>query len=406
MFNALKDIWTVFSIEVRRVFGDPTVLLIFFLAPIIYPLLFCAIYHNENVEDMPIAIVDEQPCDVSKRFIHKLDATPELSVAYRCNTLGEAQRLLEDHQVRSIFLFPHDFSTRVAENRTGRIVVFSDMSSFYYYKAALTGGNAVLIDEMHTIELQRYEQAGMTNEEASIQMQPVVMENTTLYNPSGGYGSFFLPILLVLVIHQTLFLGICILAGEAVESRRYLQLIPHHLRRNSVYRLILGRALCYLLLYVPLTIFCFWFVPRWFHLPQLGNLYTLLIFALPLLLAVIFFAMTVANLLVRQKISPMLCFVFLSLVLFMLTGMVWPQQSLPRFWYYFSYIFPSTPAVQGFVKLASMGAPLSEVRHEYLTLWIQAGSYFVLSTLITYAKNYLRQRRNILIHRLRQARNA
>lgn len=155
MFNALKDIWTVFSIEVRRVFGDPTVLLIFFLAPIIYPLLFCAIYHNENVEDMPIAIVDEQPCDVSKRFIHKLDATPELSVAYRCNTLGEAQRLLEDHQVRSIFLFPHDFSTRVAENRTGRIVVFSDMSSFYYYKAALTGGNAVLIDEMHTIEIGR-----------------------------------------------------------------------------------------------------------------------------------------------------------------------------------------------------------------------------------------------------------
>ena len=81
----LKDIWTVFAIEVRRVFSDSTVLLIFFIAPILYPLLFCGIYHNENVEDMSIAVVDESPSAYSKRFIHKLDATPELSINYRCH---------------------------------------------------------------------------------------------------------------------------------------------------------------------------------------------------------------------------------------------------------------------------------------------------------------------------------
>ena len=401
MINKLKDIWTVFSIEVRRVFGDTTVLLIFFIAPIIYPLLFCAIYHNENVENMPIAVVDQAPCDASKRFIHKLDATPELTVAYRCNSLEEAKSLMRSHQVRSIFYFPKDFPVRIAERRTGHIAVFSDMSSFYYYKAALTGGNAVLIDEMHTIELERYEMAGLGNEEASIQMQPIVMENTTLFNPTGGYGSFFLPILLVLVIHQTLFLGICILAGDAIENRRYLSLIPKHLRRNSVQRVIFGRALCYLLLYVPLVIFNFWFIPRWFNLPQLGNLYTILLFALPFILATIFFSMSVATLVVRQKISPMLCFVFFSLALFILTGMVWPQESMPKFWLYFSYLFPSTPGVQGYVKISSMGAQLAEVRHEYVTLWIQAGAYFILATFITLGKNLLRQRRNVLLHRLR-----
>lgn len=401
MIEKLKDIWTVLDIEVRRVFHDPTVLLIFFIAPLIYPLLFCAIYHNENVENMPIAVVNESPCDESKRFIHKLEATPELHVAYKCNNLEQAKQLMSDHKVRSIFYFTKDFSQDLAEMRTGHIVVFSDMSSFYYYKAALTGGNAVLIDEMQNIELERYEMAGLTDKEASIQMQPVVMENTTLFNPSGGYGSFFLPVLLVLVIHQTLFLGICILAGDTMENRKYLQVIPKHLRRKSVHRVTLGRSLCYLFLYVPLVIFNFWFIPLWFHLPQLGNLYTILIFALPLLLAIIFFSMTVATLFVRQKISPMLCFIFFSLVLFMLTGMVWPQNSLPGFWHAFSYIFPSTPGVQGFVKITSMGAQLAEVRHEYITLWIQAGIYFSTATLITLAKNLLRQRRNIIIHRIR-----
>ena len=404
MIRKFKDIWTVFSIEVRRVFSDRMVLLIFFLAPILYPFIFCYLYYNENVENMSIAVVDDAQCEESKRFIHKLDATPELSVDYRCNTLSEARRLMDDHDVRSIFYFPSDFSSRLAKLRTARVVVFSDMSSFYFYKAALTGGNAVLIDEMHTIELERYEKAGLTNQEARIQMQPVAVDNTTLFNPSGGYGSFFLPCLMMLVIHQTLFLGICILTGDARENRKSLRLIPPHLRRGSVHRVTMGRALCYLLIYVPICLLDLWFIPRWFNLPQLGNLYTILIFLLPFLLAVIFFGMAVGNLCVRQKISPMLCFVFFSLVLFFSTGMVWPQESMPRFWYLFSYIFPSTPGVQGYVKIASMGAQLAEVRTEYMALWIQAAVYFAAATLILSAQIFLRRRQNIITHNLRRVR--
>ncbi len=399
--KTLRDIWIILSTEVRRVFSDSAVMLIFFIAPVIYPLLFCAIYHNENVENMAIAVVDESPCDASKRYIHKLNATPELTVAYRCGNIEEARHLMRNHKVRAVFYFPKDFGQRIAELRTARVVVYADMSSFYYYKAALTGGNSVLIDEMHTIELQRYEMAGLGSEEASVQMQPIVMENTTLFNPSGGYGSFFLPCLLMLVIHQTLFLGICILAGDAHENRYALHLIPPHLRRNSVHRVTIGRSLCYLFIYTPISIFALWFVPRWFNLPQLGNLYTILLFLLPYILAVVFFSMTVANLVVRQKISPMLCFVFFSLILFFLTGMVWPHDAMPRFWQTFSYLFPATPGVQGYVKITSMGAQLYEVRHEYMTLWIQAAVYFITATVITWIRNYMRQRRNIILHRIR-----
>jgi len=107
---------------------------------------------------------------------------------------------------------------------------------------------------------------------------------------------------------------------------------------------------------------------------------------------------------VRQKISPMLCFVFFSLVLFFVTGMVWPQESMPRFWYHFSYLFPSTPGVQGYVKLSSMGAPLSEVRTEYMALWFQAAFYFVTATLVLSIQTFVRRRQNILTHNLRRVR--
>ncbi len=390
MLKHLSDIWLVFSTEVRRVFNDKMVLLIFFIAPLLYPLIFCYMYSNENVQHLPVAVVDEARCEASHRFVQKLEATPELTVAYRPATLAEARRLLEEHRVRGIFYFPRDFNARLASLQTARIVVFADMSSFYFYKAVLAGGNAVLIDEMHTIELQRYEASGLTATEAGIQMQPVAMENVTAFNPTGGYGSFFLPALLLLVIHQTLFLGICILCGDANENSRSLRLIPPRLRLGrSVYRVIFGRSLCYILIYVPICLLDLWLIPHLFHLPQLGNISTLLMFLLPLLLAVVFFAMTVGNVFVQQKISPMLCFVFLSLVLFFITGMVWPQSNMPRWIYALSQLFPSTPGVQGFVKISSMGATLAEVKYEYLLLWLQTAVYFATASLsLRFIKRY------------------
>jgi ABC-2 type transport system permease protein len=373
----LNDIWEVLTAEIRRVFKDSTVMLIFFIAPLLYPVIFCFMYEKENVTSLPVAVVDQARCDESRRFIHKMDATPEITVEYKCATMTEAERLLKDGNVHAIFFFPKDFSTDLMAKRTAHVAVFADMSSFYYYKAALLGSNAVLIDEMHTIQLDRHAADGLTGQQAQEQVQPVVYEEITAFNPSGGYGSFLLPALVVLVIHQTLFLGICLLCGDARENRRSLMVIPARLRTRCTHRVTIGRALCYLLIYTPICILTLWFIPRIFHLPQLGNLYQIMIFLLPFLLAVIFFGMTVGNIFVRHKISPMLCFAFFSLILFFFTGMVWPQSNMPRFWYLFSQIFPSTPGVQGFIKISSMGASLADVRTEYITLWFQAGFYFI-----------------------------
>lgn len=373
----LNDIWEVLTAEIRRVFKDSTVMLIFFIAPLLYPVIFCFMYEKENVTSLPVAVVDQARCDESRRFIHKMDATPEITVEYKCATMTEAERLLKDGNVHAIFYFPKDFSTDLMAKRTAHVAVFADMSSFYYYKAALLGSNAVLIDEMHTIQLDRHAADGLTGQQAQEQVQPVVYEEITAFNPSGGYGSFLLPALVVLVIHQTLFLGICLLCGDARENRRSLMVIPARLRTRCTHRVTIGRALCYMLIYTPICILTLWFIPRIFHLPQLGNLYQIMIFLLPFLLAVIFFGMTVGNIFVRHKISPMLCFAFFSLILFFFTGMVWPQSNMPRFWYLFSQIFPSTPGVQGFIKISSMGASLADVRTEYITLWFQAGFYFI-----------------------------
>ena len=377
----LQDIWEVFSAEVRRVFNDRLVLLVFFIATVLYPLIFCCIYLNEVVVNLPVAVVDESHCEASKRLIHKIDATPEIAVQYKALSMAEAEQLMRDHKVHAIFYIPRDYGTRIAQLRTARVGVFCDMSSFFYYKNALLGGSNVLIDEMHTIELERYGMAGLTGQQAAEMVQPVVYDDVKLYNPGGGFSYFFLPALLILVVHQTLFIGIGVMAGDANENRKALKLIPPRLRNHSTYRVTMGRALCFILIYIPVTLLDLWLIPRLFHLPQLGAVHDLLLFLLPFVLAVTFFGMTFGNLFVREKTSGILCCVFFSVMLFFMSGVVWPQSAMPPFWRAFSYLFPSTPGVEGYIKIASMGAPLAGIRHDYLTLWVQTGVYFVTACL-------------------------
>ncbi len=372
----MKDTWDVFAAEVRRVFGDKTTVVIFFLATVVYPPLYYYIYHPEMLTEMPVAVVDLSQGKDAKRFVHKLDATPELTVAYRCANIGDAEQLLREHTVKAIFLVPKDYDALIAHQRTGTVTVVTDISSFIYYKNALMGGSNVLLDEMKTTQLAFQAAEGVTGEQARTQIEPVAYDDVKLYNPGGGYASYFIPALLMLVVHQTLFFGICVLCGDANENRKALRLIPPRLRSHSVYRVTLGRLLCFLFIYFPITMLDLWIIPYLFGMPQLGRPSDVMMLVLPYVIAITCFAMTLGNIFARERLSMLLCCLFFSVILFFLSGVVWPQSNMPRFWYVFSYLFPSTPGIQGFVRISSMGATLHEVRHELLALWLQAGVYF------------------------------
>lgn len=389
LMGNMKDIWDVFAAEVRRVFSDKTTVVIFFLATAVYPPLYYYIYHPEMLTEMPVAVVDLSQGTASKRFAHKLDATPEVAVAYRCASLADAEELLRRHEVKSIFLMPKDYDYRVAHNETATVTVVTDISSFIYYKNALMGGSNVLIDEMQTTQLEHQAAEGVTGEQAETTVQPVGYDDVKLYNPGGGYASYFIPALLMLVVHQTLFFGICVLCGDANENRKALRLIPPHLRGRSVYRVTAGRALCFMLIYFPITLLDLWLIPHWFGMPQLGRPTDVMMLVLPYVIAITCFAMTMGNLFARERLSMLLCCLFFSVILFFLSGVVWPQSNMPRFWLIFSYLFPSTPGIQGFVRISSMGATLAQVRGEYLALWVQAGVYFVTACLsLRFIKRY------------------
>jgi ABC-2 type transport system permease protein len=379
MKKTLKDLYWVMTNELWHIFRDKGVILIFFVAGIAYPLLYNGIYNNESIYEIPIAVVDQSNSAQSGKFLKKLNATQEVKISKRCLNMEEAKALFMEGKVHGIVFIPSDYHLKLARMEQATISIYNDMSSFLYYKGLMMATNYTMLDELRSIQINRYNAAGIGGEQAEQLVEAIPGNDVALYNPGGGFASFLLPALLILIIHQTLFFGIGMMAGTAREESRTHSQIPDHLHGKGIYKVVFGKAFAYFLLYIPITAYIVGFIPKFFNLPHIGNIWTLFSFMVPFLLAAIFFSMTV-SVFVKNRETGLITFLFFTVILLFLSGFSWPRQNMPDVWRWISYLFPSTHGVQGYIKINTLGANLSQVRFEYIQLWLQVGFYLLTAS--------------------------
>lgn len=377
--EGIQDTFFIWKDELKNVFKDTGVMIFFFLVPFIYPLLYAFIYNNEVVHEAKMVVVDQSDSYLSREFARKVDATGDVKIVAICRDMEEAKKLLDEKKAYGILYFPSEFSKDLHTGKQATVSLYCDMSSLLFYKAYLLASMEVSL-EMGK-ELRAHNSPASSEKMEEILVEPIPYESVTLFNTQNGFASFLVPAILILVIQQTLVLGIGMLGGTAREKNRFHTLVPITKHFNGTLRIVLGKSLTYLLLYVVVCIWVLAIVPKLFSLPQVGDPWTIMLFILPYLFACIFFAMTMSGFMTSRE-SPMLLFVFTSVILLFISGVSWPKEAIPPFWRVVGYAFPSTPGIQGFIRINTSGATLGDVAHEYHTLWVQAGVYFITACII------------------------
>ena len=374
----LKDLADVSGNELRKIFSDVGVLVFFLIVPLLYPLLYAYLYGREVVLEVPVVVVDECRSATSREFLRKTDATPDLKIISYCSDMEEARNLMHRHKAYGLIHIPSEFERTLADGRQATVNLYCDMSGLLYYKALLSGCTMVSLDMNRNIQMERL--SGLSDWEKEVQTMPIDNEYVTMFNPVNGFQAFLIPAVLILVLQQTLVLGICMLAGTERERRHKGELILGESYRNPI-TVLGGKGLAYLLVYGFTATYVLCFVPWLFNMPQLWQLPTLVAFVVPFLLASIFFGITL-SFFVKDRESCFLLFVFVSVPLIFMSGISWPTSNMPDFWRHFAMLFPSTPAVNGFARINTAGALLQDVRREILAMIIQAGAYFMLALFI------------------------
>ena len=373
----LKDLLDVSGKELRKTISDTGVLVFFFIVPMLYPLLYTYLYSREVVREVPVVVVDECRSATSREFIRKADATADLIVISYCSDMEEARNLMHRHKAYGLIHIPAEFENTLVAGRQATVNLYCDMSGLLYYKALLSGCTMVSLDMNRDIQMERL--SGLSDWEKDVMTMPIENEYVTMFNPANGFQAFLIPAILILILQQTLVLGVSMMAGTENEQRRAGMVLGHEY--DNPITVLGGKALAYLIVYGFVSVYVLCFVPWLFDMPQLWQLPTLMAFVVPFLMASIFFAITI-SFFVRDRESCFLLFVFVSVPLIFMSGISWPTSNIPSFWRGFAQIFPSTHAINGFARINTSGALLQDVRYECLMLWILTAVYFMLALLI------------------------
>ena len=387
--------------EALRVFRDPGALLVLVGAIFLYSFFYPIPYQPQVLREVPVAVVDQDRTPLSRQLLRMADAHSLLRVAERPVTLAEAERLVLAGRVGGILVVPPGFERDVQRGMKARVGVFADASYFLVYRQVATGFLEAVGTLSAGIDIRRLEARGRTEAAARALRDPVPLLVRPLFNPTEGYASYVVPAVLVLILQQTLLIGIGLLGGTAAEKPGTVPAPsfrgapsesgeagsatpadssgPARPASLGITRL-LGRALFYLALYSVYAVLVFAVVYRLYGFPERSRALALSLFALPFLLACIFLALALGALFTRRE-TAMQVLLFTSLPSVFLAGFAWPVEAVPSWLRAASFLIPSTSGIAGFLRLTEMGAQLRHVGFEWLVLWALASAYFLLAWL-------------------------
>jgi len=169
------------------------------------------------------------------------------------------------------------------------------------------------------------------------------------------------PAVAMLIIQQTLLMGVAMLVGTLVEAGQ-------HRAGMAVW---LGRLLGFATLGVASCLFYFGWVLVYQDYPRGGNPWGALVLALVYSAAVCPLG-TLLGLWFKQRERAMQVLLFTSLPMVFLSGFSWPYEALPDALQVLRWLIPSTAGIQAALHLNQMGASLADVAVELAVLAVMA----------------------------------
>jgi ABC-2 type transport system permease protein len=379
----MSRILQVFRRELGRIFEIKPAFSVLILGVAFYAIFYPQPYLNEALRDVPIAVVDRDGTQSSRDFARRVDATPDVAVTEQLPDLASAEREVYARRVSGILVIPQNFERELLHGRGSPVALYADASYFLIYQRVAAAVAAVARTVGAEIETSRLISIGADPAIAFAASDPMPLTAVPLFNPAGGYATYVLPAAFVLILQQTLLMGVGLLGtmpnGESAGEND---------GRNTPrpMAIILGKLLAYLALEAVVLPLYLIVLPVLYGVPRLGGIVPILFFAVPFVLSVAGLGLVVAGVF-RRPIRVQLILAAAGLPLFMVSGFSWPGEAIPPVIRLASYLVPSTSAIDGFVKLSQLGAPLAAVKFEFLTLAALAVLYNLAALLLAFGED-------------------
>jgi len=364
-----RGIGGAFAGEWRRVLGNRGAFMLLVAAPLVYGAYYPQPFLNQILRKIPIAVVDNDLSDLSRRIVQTLDASGAVQVVARAETLAEARTALDRGEAFAVVGIPPETERDVLKGTTVHIPIYADATYLFIFRT-MGSGIAVALNTLSSelaaggarTDGSLVKAALAATSPADILLQPV-------FNPVGGYASYIVPAAFVLILQQMLLIGASMLTVVALAQGL-----------GGAFTSVLGRGVAHLTVFLPALALYFIVLPRFYGFSALGNPLQLFALASVFVLATSFMGQAVGSWFKHPE-TPTLIFLGTSLPQLFLTGFSWPREAIPGPVWAAGTIFPSDLAIDGLVRIDQLGASLWEVARDWRGLLALAAVYFVLAVI-------------------------
>jgi ABC-2 type transport system permease protein len=378
MIKSLGNIVNVFKREVHLITHDVNIISVLLLAPIFYSFFYGSIYFNKVETDVPIAVVDMDHSDISTKLTRMLDAHQLISVSEVLPDYNTAKTDLEKGNIQGIVFLPKGFESDLKSGKGADIKAYLNTTKFLVSNDINKAINEVVGTLSMSARLKYFQANGYSYDQAKEMIEPVRLDMRPMFNFTESYGDFLIPAILVLILHQTLLIGL----SESIAKEREQKLLPELINysNRNVFNAINGKGLFYFLLFSSYAFLFFVINFFVFKINFLGNAFALALLTAEMLLAVIYMSIFISSFF-KRKIIALQFLTLTSYPLFLMSGYSWPMNSMPWFLQALSNTIPLTPYLNAFVRITQMGAGWNDVFPQIIQLAVQMFIAFIASAL-------------------------
>ena len=283
----------VLKFEFKSIFTNAPIIMTIIGGVILYSFFYPQPYINEVVKTLKVSVVDLDKSDLSRKLIYSINSTPQIEVSRQDMSSADAKQALIEKKISGIIIIPAHFKKDIALHVSPTIAVGADSNYFLVYGSILEGALKSIITQSVGIKVTNLILEKTPLRTAKESYAPYTLKTIYLFNPDMSYTYYIVPAVFILILQQTMLIGLGILGGFYNEFKKTYN--------APIWMKISSRTLIFGTIFFTHMLFYFGFSFEFYHIPHLASAYDIITLGVPFILATVFLGIFFGGLLKNQE---------------------------------------------------------------------------------------------------------
>ena len=322
--------------ESRHILRDKRTMLILFGMPVVMMLLF-GFAITTDVRNVRTVVVTSQMDHLTQTAVERLSQSEYFTITATVGTTQEAERLIRDQRADMAVVFAKDFASK----RSG-------------FQLIVDASDPNMAQQWAT-----YAQQTMLN------FQSALFNVKMLYNPQMKSAYNFVPAIMgmLLMLVCAMMTSISIVREKEKGPMEVLLVSP-----VRPLMIIVAKAVPYLLLAFVILVVILLMARFVLGVPLEGSIFWIFLVSGIYILLALSLGLLISNIASSQLVALLLSAMVLLMPIVMLSGMLFPIDSMPKILQWVSAVIPPRYYIEAMRKLMIMGVGITEVMREVVIL--------------------------------------